>query len=91
MNAKTLFVGAMILSMTTGATLAGALDEPELMKSFYTDPDMKTMKADSEFKAVWAATAQNDRDRISKECGDSVTGRPHNNFCAKTKELGGAN
>jgi hypothetical protein len=37
------------------------------------------------------AMAQEDRDAITKECGDDVTGKPHDNFCSKTKQLGGAN
>jgi hypothetical protein len=97
MNFKMLTLGAISLAMMSGAALAGgtngtsALDDPAKMTPFYTDATMKTMRTDDEFKAAWMAMAQEDRDAITKECGDDVTGKPHDNFCSKTKQLGGAN
>jgi hypothetical protein len=97
MNMKAILVGVIALSMASSAALAGgrkgssALDDPDLMKTFYTDAEMKNLKTDVELKTVWNSTAQEDREAMIKECGDSVTGRPHNDLCSKTKQLGGAN
>ncbi|MHA6688648.1 hypothetical protein [Mesorhizobium sp. A556] len=65
-------------------------DKTETMATFYTDSDMKAMKSDEDFKAAWMAMAQEDRDAFSKEC-DTDTEKLHNDFCEKTKQLGGAN
>lgn len=98
MNMKAIFVGMIALSIASTAALAGgrkgssALDDPDLMKTFYTDAEMQTLKSDVELKTVWDATAQEDREAIIKECANYPdTGRLHNNFCPKTKQLGGAN
>ncbi|MFA6155366.1 hypothetical protein [Mesorhizobium sp.] len=97
MNFKMLTMGAMALAMTTGSVLAGgntgtsSLDDPAKMGSFYTDADMKTMRSDDEFKKAWLALTEDDRTAMTKDCGDSVIGKSHDNFCAKTKQLGGAN
>jgi hypothetical protein len=65
-------------------------DKPAAMEPFYTDSTMKTMKSDEDFKAAWMALTQEDRDAFSKEC-DSDSEKLHNDFCEKTKQLGGAN
>lgn len=99
MNFKMLTMGAMALAMMTGSALAAsgngggtsALDNPEKMAPFYTDSSMKTMRSDSEFKAAWMAMKEEDRASMLKDCGDNVIGKSHDNFCAKTKQLGGAN
>ncbi|MHA6646255.1 hypothetical protein [Mesorhizobium sp. A623] len=95
MNIKMLCLGALALSLTSGAAFAAgdgtsALDNQEMMSPFYTDSGMKTMKSDEEFKAAWMAMKQEDREKMSKEC-DTDTEKLHNDFCAKTKQLGGAN
>ncbi|MET2825914.1 hypothetical protein [Mesorhizobium shangrilense] len=97
MNFKMLTMGAMALAMMTGSALAAAggntsaLDNPEKMAPFYTDSGMKTMRSDKEFKAAWMAMKEEDRASMLKDCGDNVIGKSHDNFCAKTKQLGGAN
>ena len=98
MNFKMLTMGAMALAMMTGSALAAAngggtsaLDNPEKMAPFYTDSGMKTMKSDDEFKKAWMALTEDDRTSMKKDCGDNVIGKSHDNFCAKTKQLGGAN
>ena len=91
-----LTTGAFAFTMMTGAAFAGsntgstALDNAEMMSPFYTDSGMKTMKSDEEFKAAWMAMKEEDRAKMSKEC-DTDTEKLHNDFCAKTKQLGGAN
>ena len=91
-----LLIGAFALSVVSGAALAGsttgtsALDNKDKMAPFYTDAEMKTMRPDDEFKAAWMAMTQEDRDQFSKEC-DTDTEKLHNDFCEKTKQLGGAN
>jgi hypothetical protein len=83
MNLKMLCMGAMALSMTTGAALAaeGALDEPTTMAPFYTAADMKTLKSEAEFKAEWAKLKDEDRARISKECTNEANFQSHGDFC----------
>src|SRR6476646_9361720 len=67
MNIKMLCMGAMALSMVTGAALAGgtkgtsALDDPAKMSPFFTDAGMKTMRPMEEFKVAWMAMNQDDR------------------------------
>ncbi|QND56199.1 hypothetical protein [Mesorhizobium huakuii] len=97
MNTKMLCMGAMALSLMTGAALAGggtgtsALDDPAKMSPFFTDASMKTMKSEKEFKAAWMAMKEEDRAGITKECGDQAIAKSHDNFCKMTKQLGGAN
>ncbi|MFK0690844.1 hypothetical protein ACFX5Q_21970 [Mesorhizobium sp. IMUNJ 23033] len=52
---------------------------------------MKTMKPEADFKAAWMAMSEEDRTSMSKECSDEGTAKEHNDFCAMTKKLGGAN
>jgi hypothetical protein len=65
-------------------------DKPNTMATFYTDAEMKTLKSDEDFKAAWMALTQEDRDAFSREC-DTDAEQLHNDFCEKTKQLGGAN
>ena len=61
MNIKKLCMGAMALTMMTGAAFAGtstgtsALDDPAKMSPFFTDAGMKTMKSEADAKAAWPA------------------------------------
>ncbi|WP_413813943.1 hypothetical protein [Mesorhizobium sp. Root695] len=52
---------------------------------------MKTMQSDDAFKKAWLALTDDDRASITKDCGDTVIAKSHDNYCAKTKQLGGAN
>ncbi|UDL89562.1 hypothetical protein LGH82_31680 [Mesorhizobium sp. PAMC28654] len=101
MNFKMLTMGAMALAMMTGSALAdsvngggtgggtSALDNQEKMAPFYTDSGMKTMRSDKEFKVAWMAMKKEDRESMMKDCGDQVVSKSHDDFCAKTKQLGG--
>ncbi|MDX8432573.1 hypothetical protein RFN25_03880 [Mesorhizobium abyssinicae] len=82
MNIKTIFLGAIALSMVSGAALAGALDEPDNMAPFFTDAGMKTMKPEADFKAAWGAMAKDKQDMMMKECQDAAMSKPHAEFCA---------
>ncbi|RUW75367.1 MULTISPECIES: hypothetical protein [unclassified Mesorhizobium] len=82
MNIKTIFLGALALSMVSGAALAGALDEPDNMAPLFTDAGMKTMKPEADFKAAWAAMAKDKQDMMMKECQDAAMSKPHAEFCA---------
>jgi hypothetical protein len=62
-----------------------------MMKPFYTDSTMKTMKPEAEFKAEWMKMSKKDQEDVMKECGDQAIAKDHNNFCDMTKQLGGAN
>ncbi|UVK49419.1 hypothetical protein BPNPMPFG_008386 (plasmid) [Mesorhizobium sp. AR07] len=94
MNIKKLSVGAIALSMITGAALAGtttgtsALDDPAKMSPFFTDAGMKTMKSDTEIKTTWMAMKKEDRAEMVKECGDAAMSKAHGDFCKTTKQLG---
>ncbi|BCG98104.1 hypothetical protein MesoLj131b_01040 [Mesorhizobium sp. 131-2-5] len=94
MNIKKICMGAMALSLITGAALAGsatgtsALDDPAKMSPFFTDAGMKTMKSDKEIKTAWKAMKKEDRPEMVKECGDAVMSKAHANFCKMTKQLG---
>jgi len=91
-----LLMGVFALTVMTGTAFAAndtgtsALDNKDMMTPFYTDADMKTMRSDDEFKAAWMALTQEDRDAVTKECSND-TEKLHNDFCEKTKQLGGAN
>ena len=67
MNLKMLTMGAMALTMTAGAALAGtgtsALDDPAKMSPFFTDAGMKTMKSEADFKTAWMAM-----DPVNRRC-----------------------
>ena len=97
MNIKMLSIGALALTMMTGAALAGgttgtsALDDQAKMSPFFTDAGMKTMKSEMEFKVAWLAMKDDDRAGIMKECGDEAIAKSHDNFCKMPKQLGGAN
>ncbi|HEY4191218.1 MAG TPA: hypothetical protein VGM46_01100 [Mesorhizobium sp.] len=96
MNIKMLCMGAMALSMISGAALAGggsgtsALDDAAMMAPFYTDSSMKTMRGDDEFKAAWLALNKKDQDDMMSQCKTN-TDKQHNDFCANAMKLGGAN
>ena len=82
MNLKMLCMGAMALSMMTGAAFAGALDEPTKMSPFYTAADMKTLKSEDDFKAAWMALKDEDRAQMKAECSDQAIVAAHGDFCA---------
>ena len=96
MNIKMLCLGALAISLSGGAAFAAgsgtsALDNPEMMKPFYTDATMKTVHPMKEFKAAWMKMSKKDQAEMMKECGDKAIAKDHDNFCAMTKQLGGAN
>ncbi|MGX7875731.1 hypothetical protein ACVDG5_026135 [Mesorhizobium sp. ORM6] len=90
MNIKNIFLGALALSMVSGIALAGALDEPDNMAPFFTDSSMKTMKPMEEFKAAFMAMPKDKQDAMTKECNDAAMSKPHAEFCANVRALGGA-
>jgi hypothetical protein len=96
MNIKMLCLGALALSLSGAAAFAAssgssALDNSEMMQPFYTDSTMKTMVPEAEFKAAWMKMSKTDQAEVMKECGDEAIAKDHDNFCAMTKQLGGAN
>ncbi|MHA6688659.1 hypothetical protein [Mesorhizobium sp. A556] len=99
-----LILGAFALTMISGTAFAdtstatptatpdpSVFDKQETMAPFYTDSAMKTMKSDEDFKAAWMAMSKEDQDAVMKGCGDEAIAKEHNDFCASTKKLGGAN
>lgn len=82
--------GADATATPTETPDPSVFDKTDTMATFYTDAEMTTLKSDEDFKAAWMALTQDDRDAFSKEC-DTDTEKLHNDFCEKTKQLGGAN
>ncbi|TGQ43839.1 MULTISPECIES: hypothetical protein [unclassified Mesorhizobium] len=91
MNIRNICLGALALSMVSGAAFAGALDEPDNMAPFFTDSSMKTMKPKAEFKAAFTAMPMEKQKAMKKECNDPAMSKPHAEFCANVLALGGAN
>jgi hypothetical protein len=97
MNLKMICMGAMALSMMTGAALAGgrsgesALDDPGTMAPFYTDTSMTTLKPEADFGAAWTALKDEDRAGMMEDCSDEAIAKAHGDFCNMTNQLGGAN
>ncbi|WP_258117223.1 hypothetical protein [Mesorhizobium onobrychidis] len=50
---------------------------------------MKTLKSKEEFKTAWAATAEEDRAGIMKDCDEDGIRDAHGDFCKMAFELGG--
>ena len=91
MNIKNICLGALALSMVSGAAFAGALDSPDNMAPFYTDSNMKTMKPTAEFKTAFMALPMEKQEEMKKECIDAAMSKPYAEFCANVQALGGAN
>jgi hypothetical protein len=99
MNMKMLTLGAMALSLVSGAALAGgnkgtsALDDPQKMQPFYTDSTMKTMRSGDEFRAAWTALTPDDQTSMRTACADEAKNanptNTHPEFCSNVKALGG--
>ncbi|MGO4642631.1 hypothetical protein AB4Z43_29860 [Mesorhizobium sp. 2RAF45] len=95
MNIKKLCMGAMALSMITGAALAGtatgtsALDDPAKMSPFFSDAGMKTLRSEKDFKTAWTAMKPAEQKAVLKDCGDATINKSHANFCAMAKKMGG--
>jgi len=81
MNIKMICLGAVALSMLSGAALAGALDNPSTVS---TQTGTKSMSSQASMSNVAQAGTW-------KECSDKAIDRQHNDFCPNTKHLGGAN
>ena len=94
MNIRTLCLGALAISLTSGAVLAAsdttALDNHDTMKPFYSDSDMKTLVPEAEFKAAWMKLTKEDQDKIVRECSEDAAAKAHGNFCAMTRKFGEA-
>jgi hypothetical protein len=91
MNFKSICLGVFALSMVSGVSFAGALDEPDNMAPFFTDSGMKTMKPMADFKAAFMAMPMEKQAAMKKECNDAAMSKPHAEFCANVQALGGAN
>lgn len=85
---RKLLVGAAALTMMTGAAFAqaatgsegtSALDDPEMMKPFYTDEGMTTLRSDEEVAVAVKAMKDEDRARIVEECKN--VNSPRASFC----------
>lgn len=81
MNIKMICLGAVALSMVSGAALAGALDNPS---TFSTETSMKSMSSQASMTNVA-------KPGTWKECSNQTIDKQHNDFCKLTMQLGGAN
>lgn len=77
--------GTTATDAETGAQAApGVLDDPVMMKPFYTDDTMQTLRPSTEFGAAVKALNTNDRDKIAKQCEQSTTQK--GTFCQAFNE-----
>lgn len=81
---KKILVSTAALAMMTGAALAqsegtSALDNKDMMKPFYTDDTMKTMRSNDEIAAAVKAMSTEDKAKIAKECENAQS--PRDTFC----------
>lgn len=76
---------------TTANPNPSVFDKHDTMAPFYSDTDMKTLKTGDELKAAWMAMSKEDQDAVKEGCGDEAIAKEHDNFCANTKDLRGAN
>ncbi|KQU83240.1 hypothetical protein ASD99_06550 [Mesorhizobium sp. Root695] len=100
MNVKTIFFGAMTLSMVAGSALAAgstgtsALDDPAKVQPFYTDTGMKTMVSNGDFVKAWKALTPDDQTAMMKACEDeskdATAANAHPEFCSSVKANGGS-
>ncbi|CAH2406934.1 hypothetical protein [Mesorhizobium ventifaucium] len=91
MNIRDICLGALALSMVSGAAFAGALDSPDNMAPFYADSSMKTMQPMAEFKTTFMSRPKEKQEAMKKECNDAAMSKPYAEFCANVQALGGAN
>jgi hypothetical protein len=91
MNIKAICLGAFALSVLSGVSFAGILDEPDSMRPFFTDASMKTMKPKAEFKKAWQAMSKEKQGAMMKECQDAAMSKPHAEFCVELYGLRGSN
>ncbi|AZO55205.1 MAG: hypothetical protein EOS78_10190 [Mesorhizobium sp.] len=95
MTFKMLAMGAMALTMMTGAALAAssggtsALDDPAKMSPFFTDAGMKTLRSEADFKTAWMSMKPDEQKAVLKDCGDATINKSHADFCAMAKKMGG--
>lgn len=81
MSIKLAILGAFAASMLAGTAFAGALDNPAPMHSFTTGSIKSMTIAKPAADTGWAS---------SRECTNAIDPL-HNDRCATTKQLGGAN
>ena len=84
MTFKSIFLGAFAASMISGAAFAGALDNPGTGAwPVFTTGSVKAMTAPK-------AMANSGWSSASRECTQAIDAL-HNDRCASTQQLGGAN
>ncbi|TJX25684.1 MAG: hypothetical protein E5W21_32465, partial [Mesorhizobium sp.] len=94
MTFKMLAMGAMALTMMTGAALAAssggtsALDDPAKMSPFFTDAGMKTLRSEADFKTAWMSMKPDEQKAVLKDGGDATINKSHADFCAMAKKMG---
>lgn len=62
------------------------LDDPMMMKPFYSDEAMTTMRSDDEIKAAWAAMSADNQKMMKDECGKTDSTK-FAEFCGKIKDM----
>lgn len=85
---KKFVLAVAALSMMGASALAasdGALDNKEMMKPFYSDDGMTTLRSTEELTVAIKAMATNDRDKLAKECMDTTSQK--NTFCQSFNEI----
>lgn len=94
MNIKMLCLGALAVTMAGGAAFAAsdttALDNPETMKPFYSDSEMKTLVPETDFEAAWMKMTEDNKTKIVRECSEEDVVKAHEDFCAMSRKFGEA-
>jgi hypothetical protein len=71
---------------TTQADKLQPLEDPTVMKPFFTDDTMATMRSDEEMKTAWAAMSADNQKMMKEQCAttDSVKFKE---FCGKINSM----
>lgn len=71
---------------TTQADKLQPLDDPAMMKPFFTDDSMSTMRSDEEMKTAWTAMSAEHQKAMKDQCAttDSIK---YKEFCGKVSAM----
>jgi hypothetical protein len=63
-----------------------SLEDPTMMKPFFSDDAMSTMRSDEEMKAAWAAMSADQQKMVKDDC-EKAANTKHEEFCGKIKSM----
>ena len=90
MKLRILSSAALALSLMGSAAIAQdsprILEDQAMMKSFYADDTMTTMRTAEEMKAAFSAMTPDNQAMMKKECMDNQSPK-FQDFCGSVKEM----